>query len=222
MPFLTAAPTKEEKTVPHFLFGNLSIEKKPSLGWWIKEIEKIKNKLIVGGTAFYIYSLMKGVPMIEISENTKKQILEFKNNEEKIEFLEKNNWKINFQKQDLYRINRALEFYLETGFSFETYSKKYKENIELIIINPPIETLEKNIKDRAYKNIDLYLEEVEKSPYHENLNDIIGYEECLQTMNGKITKSHCIDSIIQKTLKYAKYQKKFLKKISSFADKIVD
>lgn len=209
---ITCSPSESELLeAPHYMFNYLKNEEKPSLGRWIKDLPEDEDKIIVGGTSFYIYSLLLGIPKIDISAETKKKCSLI---DDKLKFL-KDNLKEKLPshiiQSDTYRIERLTEFFIETGLIFEDYKNKRKEEGKVIIINPSSEFLKRNVLERIENNIDEWIEEVSNNQ-HENFKTIIGYQECLEFINNNITKETLINEILVKTIQYIKFQKKFLKK----------
>lgn len=213
MKHLTCAPTEEQKKkAPHFLFNCLEDYQHPNLGWWVKEIKTIPSKILVGGSIFYAKNLLLGIPEeVIISDKTQEKI---KNIFNKWQFLLDNNLAENLHPNDSYRINRKIEFFLETGYDFTNFPNKYKENPYVILIEPSIIELEQNIKKRTLEFLDLAIEEVNLYKNNRNFYSIIGFQEIVDYLEKRLNKKELIDKINEKTLQYAKYQIKFLKKIS--------
>lgn len=209
---LSCSPTKAEKQrAPHLLFNCIPFDFIPNLGWWCTEISKINQKVLVGGNGFYINSLQKGVPLVQISQETKKKVEGLEN---RFEFLKILDQDCKLHANDTYRINRKLEFMIETGQGFENYPQKYTEKLLVILLQPDIKTLEANINQRTNKIIDEAIEEISRLLLHPSLQTIIGYSEVVDFLNKKISKDSLIKQINEKTLKYAKHQIKFFKNMS--------
>ena len=215
IPLLTCSPTElEKREANHFLFNYLENDEKPSLGRWIEDLPLKIPKIIVGGTNFYIYALLKGIPKVNISQDT---IDKSNSIENKYEFLQKSlreKFPSYLKINDIYRINRLTEFYLETNCLFDDFKDKYQEDGIVFYINPTKELLENNIKNRIENNILNWLEEVKKNQ-HNNFRTIIGYEESLDYLNNKINFNLLKEKIYKNTLKYVKKQQKFIKKINN-------
>ncbi len=73
LPTLTAFPSQEEcLKVPHLLYGQLSLEVKATAVWWRDQVmtllgrcyEERQVPIIVGGTGFYIRTLLHGISQI--------------------------------------------------------------------------------------------------------------------------------------------------------------
>jgi tRNA dimethylallyltransferase len=215
MKILTCSPTDEEKSIrPHYLFNYLSREHKPNLGAWYREIAKIENKILVGGTIFYIRSLYFGIPCLEIDENIRNQVEAIDNLEEYF----RDNYShfignLNFK--DTYRVKRKLEFILQTGQGdFGAHDNKYTENLIIYALMPEKEKLLNNIEIRTKSFLDDAIKEVTSIDFVENYKTIIGYEEIWQYYNKEISYEKLYEEIVLKTYQYAKYQLKFIKSLS--------
>lgn len=209
---LTCSPDDFSKN-DYYLYNIIEPDFDPSLGFWVEKIREINGrKLLVGGTGFYIKALQQGVPIVSISNETK----EIANNKkDPYEFLkEKFPAMINkIHKNDNYRVQRALEFALETGESFENYNNKYKHDMFIIKLDANNEILEDNIKIRTHNIFDSAIDQLIHEGYYKNLDKIIGYKECWQYIDNLSNKEETILDIIDKTIKYAKKQNKFFKTI---------
>jgi tRNA dimethylallyltransferase len=213
---LSCSPSAHIKAeAPHYLFNCLAGDVKPSLGWWAREISKINKKIIVGGNGFYIQNLKNGIPIVEISEDIKNYVRSL---DKPFEYLNKLTTKHSINCNDTYRILRLLEFFLQTGRTFDEYNDRYQESLYIIGLFPSNEKLLENIKNRTDKMIDEYIEEIMIIEYHvahhNNYNSIIGYREILDYLHKKIDKDELINMINHMTYKYAKHQMKFFKRIA--------
>lgn len=210
---ISCSPTEEEKSsAPHMLFNCLSDEEKPSLGYWAKQIKPIGRKIIVGGSMFYPYCLLQGIPEVDISEETKIKA----KNIDSISFLKENN--INIDMNDSYRVHRMVEFYLQTGHIFDDFPNKFHRKAKVVAISTNDQDLSVNIKKRIENSIEDWLEECDSNK-SSNFNSVIGYQECLNYLSGSINQNELLTTIFQRTLRYAKKQLKFMKRFK--ADYIV-
>ena len=215
MQILSCSPTPEQtREFPHFLF-NILENQKPNLGLWIEKISNIDNKLIVGGNGFYLNSLEKGVPNIEISEETQEKK---KNIENWWKFLKDNKMIGEIHQNDFYRIERKLDFFLETGQDFESFPKKYSEKIFKILLLPDKEKIMDNIVFRTESFINKAIQEVEiyksKGEIFSYYSRVIGFSEILDYLEGNISNSKLIENINLRSFQYAKQQMKFFRKMS--------
>ncbi len=207
---ISCSPSVEEQQiVPHLLFNILKNNEKPNLGWFINQIKKIKSpKILVGGSVFYLRSLILGVPMVTINKEIQREVSLFK---DPYAILQNIDPYTKIQSNDLYRINRFLEFYLQTNCTFQNFKNKYQEDLFIIVTS--INTT--NILNRTTKNFQQYVDEIIINGNVDNFNSIIGYQDCLDYIKGIINKKECINIINQKTMKYAKHQSKFITQLQN-------
>jgi tRNA dimethylallyltransferase len=211
---ISCSPTLDERSqAPHLLFNVLEDDEKPSLGYWMKEIIPMGRKIIVGGSLFYPYCLMQGIPQVEISENTRKLALEIENPAQYLESVG-----ITVDTHDSYRVKRMLDFYLETGGTFGEFSTKFKRESQIISISTEQVELQDNILARIQKNLEEWIEECWQNQ-HSNFFSIIGYKECIEYRRGNLSKDNLISSIYLKTNQYSKRQVKFMRRFK--ADSVV-
>jgi tRNA dimethylallyltransferase len=191
-----------------------------------------KIPIIVGGSLFYIKSLF--FPPQEFKKN-------ITNPEADLEKLNKHElWnllqKIDSERakqlhpNDTYRVNRALEIWLQTGQKPSIYKPKFKAEFDALIvyIQPDPEELTKKIKQRTIQMIEKegLVQETEQlvgtdwEPFLMS-KGIIGYPEIFNWIRAGKSKnelSQLIEKIQTQTLQYAKRQRIFWKK---FEEQIV-
>ena len=247
----TAKPTTEEMCgINHHLVGSHSISEELNASNFVSAAKNIFTNLInqetipilVGGSAFYIRALIKG--MIESNsgqekkaslDGNSKEIISDKN--KLILFLKENDPDIFnlIHINDHYRLGRAAEYFILNN---EKYSIKMKQ-IEMnspydFSINNQLEgemlhiylQMEKEkhleiILNRTRKMIqDGLIDEVSKiiqSGYNLNLKPLksIGYKETIEYLNrSEQNKDYLIENIFISTRQLAKSQKTFFKKIT--------
>jgi tRNA dimethylallyltransferase len=208
--YLNASPV-DYFGVDHYLYDSLENNETPSLGWFVQELQKInKPILLVGGTIFYIRCLMNGVPLVQTDQSIREYVENLQNPYEELIKIEKNS---TINSNDKYRVNRRLEFLLQTGTTFENYHHKYKPELYIIKIIPNEKVAFENIRKRTHETFDLSVKEIEQLQFNENFKTIIGYEDCWNFINKKTNYEETTENIIQKTIKYYKYQIKFLRQI---------
>ena len=239
----SAKPTYEEMSgIEHFGIDILSPDSYFSVRLYIdlyKEVSSLarknnKNLVIVGGSSFYLKSLIDGVSQIPtISEdNIQRRNLLMKDISSVCEMLNEVDPKYmcNISSNDKYRIEKALDIYLETGVTPTRY----------FTINPPIPVIEPNIpiyeikidrailRDRIEYRTDIMLstgliDEVcrleHKYSRSPNSMKSIGIKETLEYLDGIYNYSDLKDKIVINTARLAKRQVTFNK--SQFLDKIV-
>ena len=247
----TAKPTLEEQDgIIHHLIDTNSITEPMNVSDFILKANQILNDLfkhniipiLVGGSAFYIRALVKG--MIDSSEekNTSQVVFNTineikKDNDGVINFLKKNDPEIfNFiHFNDDYRLTRAVEFYLHNQRPYSTEIKRIDENKPYDfshnnLINGEMLHLYLEIEKEAHLNIIQeraynmvhggLIDEVEnilQQNFDKNLKPLtsIGYKETINFIENQETlnKNDLIESIYIATRQLAKAQKTFFRKI---------
>ena len=241
----TAKPTMEEREgIEHFMVDIESIKSPMNAADFIKIGEEIikaqlaKNKcvILVGGSAFYLRALLKG--MYETITPTKEIKDKFENldSETLTSFLKKNDPEslANLHPNDHYRLTRAALHFEMTG------TKISSEKIVLDDLSPydfsqiihpwdilhfyldlPKDLHFEIIKQRTEKMFsEGLIDEIEslaKAGFAlegKPLNSI-GYKEAIEWKKGLFTsKSECIERIAISTRQLAKSQRTFFRKIS--------
>lgn len=202
---LSCSPTiEEQKQANHFLFNFLENNEKFSIFKLQKYVEEFSNCILVGGNFFYAYCLIKGVPDIKISKETKNKVLNISN---KFDFLNKLDHKHNIHFNDNYRINRALEVFLEYKKPIRSFYSTKKNDFFLINIQKS-----KNLLERIQSFFQEAVDECIKNGFIKEFTKIIGYTDIWNYIEKKATKEVAINEIFKKTKKYSKNQKKWFKK----------
>jgi tRNA dimethylallyltransferase len=239
---VSAKPTiLERKGVKHFgideIYPNESFDVSIFIQLYKKakedSISNKKNLIIVGGTSFYLKSLIDGIsPIPKISQKSLQKTKELL-----IDISEAYNFIFNIDKEymqnikptDTYRIEKMLNLYFETSLSPTEY---FKANPPKSVIQEPLliyeikvvrEVLRERIKVRTDKMFDrglidevAYLEK--KYTQAPNCMKAIGIREVLDYFNGIYTQKELKEKIITNTARLAKRQKTFNQ--SQFRDKI--
>lgn len=193
---ITCSPTNEEANqAMHLLFDELDSNEKPNLGWWCNELSNIdEDYILVGGTVFYGWSLMRGVPI----ESKRQDDIECYDwnvlNNMSPQFAAKIN------PNDSYRVNRAINFYRNHQCMFDELKNVYKEDLFVIKLMPEINFLRANVIKRVEKNIHTWIEEVRVNQ-SDCYTTVIGYNECLQYINGELSLEQLQQEIIHRDLK---------------------
>jgi tRNA dimethylallyltransferase len=183
-----------------------------------------KNLIIVGGTSFYLKSLIDGLsPYPKISKEainkTKEQL---KDKKQAYELLKKVDKNITIHPNDTYRIEKHLNIYFETNNSLREFNIKnpkekiIKENIKIFNLYIEKDILDKQIKLRTKNMIkNGLLDEISylKNKYNNDLKAMksIGIKETISYLNKEINKQELEDLIIKNTKSLAKRQKTFNK-----------
>lgn len=226
----TAQPNFEDlQRVRHHLVGFLAPDASFSAGNFADALQKFhadeKSYLVVGGTGFYLSTMLAGLADLpEISEASAQkaqEMIEFKGLSGAFEFL--NNLDPVFcariEAADAYRINRGLEVYFETGELYSSFlSRPKKGAIHVPLYSMEMETalLNERINARTLAMIDSgWLEEVEALLALHNRDSrafrVLGYPQVIDYIEGRTSKSSAIEKIQQLTRQLAKRQRTFLR-----------
>ena len=197
-------------------------------------IKEKKNLIIVGGTSFYLHSLLSGiseVPKIsrEAKEKSHTLLHDLTNAHTFLSKLDPLQMQ-SIAKNDKYRLEKMLNLYFETNttpteyFKLNPPKKVIIEDLPIYEIEVNRDILRERIKNRTLKMInDGLIDEVfylEKN-YTRRPNSMkaIGIKEVLKYLDGYYTKIEMQEKIITHTAQLAKRQRtfnssKFQKKIS--------
>ena len=238
---VSAKPTLNERAgVEHFGIDLISPDENFNVNHFIKLYQKLYIKsqntarpiVIVGGTSFYLKMLIDGISQIPIiSEKTALEV------EERISNLSRTyneliqidkDFMQNIKSSDRYRIQKALEIYLQTQMIPSEYFKQnppksiIKTDLPIYEIITEKDDLRKKIAQRTQNMIDdglideiAYLEN--KYGRKPNSMKSIGIKETLNYLDGIYTKDMMKEKIIINTAKLAKRQKTF--NYSQFSNK---
>jgi len=231
---VSAKPSKDElNTIKHFGIDEIYPNKYFSVDIFIDLYNKViqkckkdkKNLVIVGGTSFYLKSLLDGLsPLPDTTEDTKKLVksrLEDLN--ESYKFLSKidSSYMEKIAPTDKYRIEKALLIYEASKISptrwFEKNPpKQIIKNLPIFNIDVERDTLRKRIQLRTSKMVDMglidevcYLEQ--KYSRLPNSMGAIGIVEVLEYLDGKVHKEVMLQNISTHTAQLAKRQQTFNK-----------
>lgn len=234
LPILSALPSKEDlENISHFLYACLSYKDRWSVADWQIQALSIANSLIkkqilpifVGGTGFYLESLLKGIspiPPVPISIRAHIQSLL---KEKGLPFLFSQLQEIDeattkkISSQDTQRITRALEVWHATHKSLSDWQKIEPSSSTLtissfykILICPSLKELTPMLENRVQEMLKVgAIQEVEKvlalnlSPEHP-LRKTIGFQEIASYLKEEISYSDLIAVMTLKTRQYAKRQ----------------
>ena len=181
--------------------------------------------MIVGGTSFYLKSLLQGlspIPTIDktLQDRTKNKL---KNLQKCYDFL--NNIDAKYMQKiasnDRYRIEKALLIYEASSLTPTQWFKQNPpkpiiENLPIYNIEISRDILRTRIKTRTAKMFDMklidevcYLEQ--KYTRLPNTMTSIGIVETLEYLDGKVTKDQMLENISTHTAQLAKRQQTFNK-----------
>jgi tRNA dimethylallyltransferase len=245
----TAKPTMEERQgIEHFMIDIESIKSPMNAADFIKigeavikeQMTKGKCVILVGGSAFYLRALLKGMyesitPTIEIKE--KFENLYQKNGIESIiSFLKINDPEslVNLHENDHYRLIRAALHFEMTGRKISSEKSTLDElspydfsqiihpwKILNLFLDLPKDQHFEIIKKRTEKMFDdgliAEINELSKAGFslEEKPLKSIGYKEAIEWKKGLFqSKSECIERIAISTRQLAKSQRTFFKKIT--------
>ncbi len=162
-PILSAAPTSEDKRqAEHLLYEMFAPEKRGSVTEWLEQAvmairqawKKGKLPIVVGGTGFYLESLIKGVsPIPETSEQVKQQVKSWLDElgvaglyQKLVDIDAVGALKVN--PNDTTRVRRALEIFLSTQKSIAEWFEKPlimplpEAQFRIIVLLPQLAILE--------------------------------------------------------------------------------
>lgn len=244
----TAKPTASEMgSITHYLVNTTSIATPINASDYIKEAESIiyqlhhqeKVVILVGGSAFYLRALLKGMyDSPKTDDNIKVEAAELLKNhgiEPIIEFLKNNDPEVlqYLHHNDHYRLVRAYEHFKSTGTKISEQKKLSDENdpYDFSKISHPWDILHfyLDLDKSTHQNLilqrtkqmfsDGLLEEVKSllsQGFDSNLKPLqsIGYKETIDYIRGNYsTLDACIERIVVSTRQLAKSQRTFFKKI---------
>ncbi|RDU57966.1 tRNA (adenosine(37)-N6)-dimethylallyltransferase MiaA [Helicobacter sp. MIT 99-5507] len=219
----SAKPSKAELSqIKHYGIDVLNPDEKCNAKLFFDLLNSLSQKrlIIVGGSSFYLKSIIDGLSKIPQQNKEISKYVESLNKYEAYQLLTKidETYTSKIHKNDTYRIAKGLEIYLLTGKSpsvFFMENKKEKLNIEIKIFEliKPKEILIKDIESRTkamYENglIDEVQNLISSYPSSQTLK-AIGIKEIISFLDSKITKEQSKELIIKNTIQLAKRQRTF-------------
>lgn len=233
VPIVTAVPSEADKTkVEHRLYEILDPWEKGSVSEWVRlataEIKNTwrNNKLpvVVGGTGFYVESLIVGVsPIPETGAKAKEKVAELLAKEgtkglfAKLTELDPAGGRM-VKPNDVTRARRALEIFLDTGKSIAEWFKMPmikplpEADFRVLAVLPKLQDLEKKCAarfdwmmengalDEVKKLLELNLDE------NQPVMKAIGVPELKSFLQGKTTLEEAVKLAKLHTRQYAKRQ----------------
>jgi len=198
-----------------------------------ESIAEGKGLVIVGGTSFYLKSLIDGISLMPtISEKSYQLTQEMCQNIEEAHnmlYIIDKEYMQNIETTDYYRIEKMLNLYFETGLTPTDY---FRANPPQPTITEPLpiyeiaidrDVLRDRIRTRTDKMLDMGL--IDEIAYLEkrytqapNCMKAIGIREVLDYFNGVYTIDELREKIIINTARLAKRQRTFNR--SQFGDKL--
>ena len=244
----TAKITEEEKCgIPHFLIDelepdeefNVTIFKNKVMGY-IKDIKsRGKVPVIVGGTGFYIQSVIYDINFNEYGDdsNVRKKYEAMAETIGKSELHKKlalvdREYADSVSENNVKKVVRALTFFEMTGEKLSEHNKRERERRSPFDFAYFVLTMDrKKLYERIDKRVDLMfdmglVDEVKAlmaKGYDKSLVSMqgIGYKEVIDYLNGKTSLEECIDIIKRDTRHFAKRQLTWFKreKVVTYIDK---
>ena len=229
---VSAKPSKEElESVEHFGINVLAPDAYFSVDIFINLYKELlekcekdsKNLIIVGGTSFYLKSLLQGLSSLpnithEITQSVKHELVDIKKCHKLLSSLDPVYMK-NIDSNDNYRIEKALLIYRASNLTptkwFELHPPKpIIDNLDIFNIDVDRDILRKRIALRTQKMLDLGLiDEVcgleKKYTRQPHSMGSIGIVEVFEYLDGKVTKKEMIENISTHTAQLAKRQQTF-------------
>jgi len=235
---VSAKPSKDElSSVKHFGVDEIYPNREFSVNRFFEFYKNAKanakrdskNLIIVGGTGFYLKSMIEGLSELQIDLETKKIVKErMQNLENAYALLNKidREYASKISNSDRYRVEKALNIYFQykkspTEFFKDSKKDKTIENIDIFEIETERDIIRDRIKRRTEKMIEtglideiFYLER----KYKREINPMkaIGVKETLEYLDGYYDLEVLKEKISVNTARLAKRQKTFNK--SQFRD----
>lgn len=231
----TAKVLPSERAVPHYLIDIRNPDEHYSCGDFVRDAKTLCKKIakngklpiIVGGTIFYIYALIHGMPEEQEIDDRIKAFVEDVSCEYGLSFIYRwlkvcdEKWAEKIDKNDSYRIKRGFSFYLSHNLPYSSYLEGVKKNedfsFHLIGLSVEKEKLNKIIEERVEKMLKCgFADEVEQilslgySPSLPSLQ-CIGYKEIIMFLQGKLKEEELFSHICKATKNLAKRQMTWLR-----------
>jgi len=231
---VSAKPSKKELSqVKHFGINEINTDEHFSADIFISLYKKVvekckedgKNLVIVGGTSFYLKSLIQGLSTLPnitdiTQEIVKKKLLNLEKYHDFLSTLDPEYMK-KITINDSYRIEKAALIYEASGI---TPSKWFEQNppqaiiknLTIFNIDVSRDLLRERIEKRSAKMLQMGLiDEVcfleQKYTRAPNAMKSIGIAEVLEYLDGKINKEEMLELISIHTMQLAKRQQTFNK-----------
>ena len=220
----TAKITEEEmQGIKHHLIDIVEPMSKYSVGNFEKDVNKIlnqnpeKNFLLVGGTGLYLNSVTNGLSILPEADKKTRDYLSTLDNQTLLELAFKYDEEATkeIHPNNRVRLERVVEVFLLTGQKFSELSKKNIKNNNFKFLKIALERDRENLYDRINKRVDIMfaqglVDEVKNlyEIYGEKLYklNIIGYNEIIDYINGKISLDEANYKIKLDSRHYAKRQ----------------
>ncbi|MDO7810920.1 tRNA (adenosine(37)-N6)-dimethylallyltransferase MiaA [Helicobacter pylori] len=222
---------KERKNIKHYALDYLNIDEKnnaPLFKTLLEDAMRVSSKeilLIVGGSSFYLKSILEGLSsMPKLSnEEVVKIEREISALADPYAFLKSidPNMAFKIHQNDTYRIHKALEIFYATHTPPSEYfkanpKKPFEHAISLFALSIEKNALANNIKQRTKNMLDCGLIEEIKALYTQYPKDsqpfkAIGVKESILYLEKRLTLKELEETITSNTMKLAKRQNTFNK-----------
>lgn len=242
MPIITAMPTAEEQAAaPHHMFDFLAPDKTFSVGQWLQmardHAEAIWAEgglpIFVGGTGFYLKTLMDGISPMPETDTKLQMALEAEADAkglapmyaalQKLDPL----WAEKVEPTDRQRILRGHLAYLQTGKPLSEWHQlppqgALEADFVCLAISPPRDVLNARIHNRFLKMIDEGVVDEAKHLYdkymkHNDRDNVapslksIGLPVYAEYFEGYIFLDEAHQTVVQQMRQYAKRQRTWLR-----------
>lgn len=228
----TAKITKEEmEDVPHYLIDTFEPDEDFSVAvfkeYASKAIEDIYAKgkipILVGGTGFYIQAILYDVQFSNIEGHGYRDELELFVQENGPEALHMRLACVDpesaqsIHANNVKRVTRALEYFLETGLKFSEHNEEQKQresayNECYFVLNDVRELLYERINERIdimlEQGLELEVKSLLEKGYDRKLTSMegLGYKEIIAYLEGEITLNEAVYLLKRDTRRFAKRQ----------------
>ncbi len=222
---------KERKNIKHYALDHLNIDEKnnaPLFKTLLEDAMRVSQKeilLIVGGSSFYLKSILEGLsdtPKISGEEVVKieREISALANPYAFLKSIDPN-MAFKIHPNDTYRIHKALEIFYATRTPPSEYfkanpKKPFEHAVSLFALSIEKNALHSNIKQRTKNMLHSGLVEEIKALYIKYPKDsqpfkAIGVKESVLFLEKRLTLKELEETIISNTIKLAKRQNTFNK-----------
>lgn len=222
---------KERKNIKHYALDHLNIDEKnnaPLFKTLLENAMRVSSKeilLIVGGSSFYLKSILEGLsdtPKISGEEVVKieREISALANPYAFLKSIDPTS-AFKIHPNDTYRIHKALEIFYATRTPPSEYfkanpKKPFEHAISLFALSIEKNALHNNIKQRTKNMLHSGLIEEIKALYAKYSKDsqpfkAIGVKESILFLEKQLTLKELEEAIISNTIKLAKRQNTFNK-----------
>jgi len=235
----TAKPPEEDiNRVPHHLIDILELTDKNNAESFanlaVDTMEKIKMRgrlpIAVGGTGLYFRAIFEGLFQIELDEEERRKFAESieeiptEKLREKLKEVDLETY-MRLNKNDRYRIVRALEVYELTGIPISEHFKRHTKSkkgrgLEFLKIGLTLQ------RDKLYERINKRTVEMFEKGWIDEVRGLLnsgtdpswpgmktlGYPEIIDYLNGRIEYKELINLVSRLTRQYAKRQLTWFKK----------